>query len=50
MKTVMLKGCARCSGDLALHQDYEVGLYAECVQCVYVAYPKSPQLVVARAA
>ena len=50
MKPVMLKACKRCSGDLALGRDYEVGLYAECLQCGHVAYPKVPRLVLAKAA
>ena len=36
MKPVMLKACTRCSGDMALGNDYEVGLYATCLQCGHV--------------
>ena len=50
MKTVMLKACTRCSGDMALGNDDEVGLHAACVQCGYVAYLRYPQLAVGKAA
>ena len=39
MKTMMLKACKRCSGDLRLDKDHEIGLYAECLQCGHVTYP-----------
>ena len=50
MKTVMLNGCTRCSGDLTLRKDYEVGLYAECLQCGHVAYMSNVRPAVGKAA
>ena len=50
MKPVMLKACTRCSGDMALGNDYEVGLYATCLQCGHIAYPRNPRSTVGKAA
>ena len=50
MKTVLLNGCTRCSGDLTLRRDYEIGLYAECLQCGHVAYTHTIQPAVSEAA
>ena len=36
-RTVWLKACPRCSGDLALHDD-EDGPNRVCLQCGYVQY------------
>ena len=45
MNKMMLKACTRCSGDMALRDDWEAGLYATCLQCGYVAYMRSPRSV-----
>ena len=50
MQTMILKACKRCSGDLALHKDHEVGVYADCLQCGHVAYPSNVGEVVRSAA
>ena len=50
MKTIKLKACVRCSGDMAFGYDNEVGLYAACVQCGHIAYPAYPQLAIAKVA
>ena len=50
MKTVLLKACKRCSGDMALRRDFEAGLFAACVQCGHVAYPSFSRLAAKSAA
>ncbi len=50
MKTVVLKACTRCSGDMTLGNDDEVGLYATYLQCGHVAYATNPRLVAGTAA
>ncbi len=50
MKVLMLKACTRCSGDMALGDDREVGLHAACIQCGHVAYPRNPLLTVGNTA
>ena len=50
MTKVMLRACTRCSGDMALSNDREVGLRATCLQCGHVAYPRNPLASVGKAA
>ena len=50
MRTMILKACKRCDGDLALGKDHEVGVYAECLQCGHIVYAGNPAEVVGNAA
>ena len=50
MNTVMLKACSRCSGDMKVISDQEIGLFAECFQCRHVVYARNLRVAGAKAA
>ncbi len=50
MKAVMLKACKRCSGDLVINKDHQVGSYGECIQCGHIEYVRIVLVVVGAAA
>lgn len=50
MRTIMLKACMRCSGDMKVGNDHEIGLFAQCLQCGYVVYASNLRVAGVKAA